>query len=122
MSATKLPSTKPDTAWDEAQLSKSIEDLNELHLKLRRLRTVIRRMIEPIAKQQASPEALFASFVAGVKMTQEEMTVFRQLWTDEWTREVLEHAKQSREDNPKGIVPWRSTFIPREDLEEVGGT
>jgi hypothetical protein len=112
---TTAQQTPSSQAWDEARLAQSIAELNELHLKLRRLRTLIRRVVEPLAIQQPSAQAMISSFSASMTTTREEMAVFRRLWTAESTREVLDHALQSRRENPMGIRPWRSTFDPGDD-------
>lgn len=80
-------------------------------------------MVEPISSKQRSPEAIFSSFAESVMTAREEVGAFKELMTADKTKQILEHAKQSRLENPRGIKPWRARDDPswvRPGTEEGG--
>ncbi|KAK7736858.1 hypothetical protein SLS63_003207 [Diaporthe eres] len=57
-------------------------------------------------------EATFSALQETTKSAYSEIKEYKQTATNEETAKVLEHAKQSRKDNPKGIKPWRARDDP----------
>jgi hypothetical protein len=47
-----------------------------------------------------------------VKSANEELNEFKDLMRDGETTNILEHAKQRRKDDPKGIKPWQAQDHP----------
>lgn len=109
------PVTTParDDKWDEARYEASLKHLHELHVKLRKLRSTIPRMIEPAAESHSheTPEELFVSLQQSVTKGMGDVKEFKAAMNDETTVRILERARQFRLKNPLGIKPWR----PRDD-------
>lgn len=57
-------------------------------------------------------ETTFSALQETTKSAYSEIKEYKQAATNEETTKVLEHAKQSRKDNPKGIKPWRARDDP----------
>lgn len=108
------PNQKPPAGeqWDEAQLEQALRRLKDLHIQMRNLRSTIPRMMEPMAITSSSPEAMFSTIRESTKAAYSEVREYKQLATDEESTKILERAKQSRKDNPKGIKPWRARDDP----------
>ncbi|KAH8781462.1 hypothetical protein F5883DRAFT_638292 [Diaporthe sp. PMI_573] len=66
--------------------------------------------IEQALKRLA--EATFSALRESTKSACGEIREYKQSATSEETTKVLERAKQSRKDNPKGIKPWRARDDP----------
>ncbi|KAH9215703.1 hypothetical protein DL95DRAFT_435461 [Leptodontidium sp. 2 PMI_412] len=98
--------------WDEERLEKAMKTLKEMHIQLRGLRTTLPRLIAPLTTKQPSPEILFREFSKSANTANQEVQEFRRLMTAEDSKEVLEQAKKSRAENPKGIKPWMATEHP----------
>ncbi|KAG4440440.1 hypothetical protein IFR05_004084 [Cadophora sp. M221] len=101
-----------EEVWDEERLEKAMKTLKEMHIQLRGLRSTLPRLIAPLTTKQSSPETLFCEFSKSANTANQEVQEFRRLMTAEDTKEVLEQAKTSRAENPKGIKPWRATEHP----------
>ncbi|OWP02606.1 hypothetical protein B2J93_6439 [Marssonina coronariae] len=97
---------------EEEQLEQALKTLKEMHIQLRGLRTTVPRLIAPLTSKQSSPEALFRNFSDSANMANQEVQEFRRLMTDEKSIEVMEQARRSRAEDPKGIKPWRVTEHP----------
>jgi hypothetical protein len=54
---------------------------------------------------------MYAAYQASIATATKEVKEFREVFTHPRTREVLDHATQSRKRNPMGISPWQ----PRDD-------
>ncbi|KAH7321765.1 hypothetical protein BKA65DRAFT_464130 [Rhexocercosporidium sp. MPI-PUGE-AT-0058] len=98
--------------WDEERLEKAMKTLKEMHIQLRGLRTTVPRMIAPLTTKHPSPETLFREFSKSANTANQEVQQFRRVMTAEESREVMEQARKSRAENPKGIKPWRATEHP----------
>ncbi|RDW70272.1 hypothetical protein BP5796_08669 [Coleophoma crateriformis] len=107
-----LAVTAEDDVWDEQKIEESLKTLKEMYIQLRDLRSTIPRLIAPLTTKQPSPETLFRSFSESASTATREVQAFRRLMTDERSTKILDHARQSRADNPKGIKPWRITDDP----------
>ncbi|KAH8673714.1 hypothetical protein BX600DRAFT_508951 [Xylariales sp. PMI_506] len=101
-----------DDAWTEEQIEEALSRLKLLHIKSRELRTIVPRMLEPLATKHTSPQDVLRSFQAAVTNASTELSDFRALYTSEESKKVLEQAKKSREADPKGIKPWRARDHP----------
>ncbi|KAH6715529.1 hypothetical protein BKA61DRAFT_356496 [Leptodontidium sp. MPI-SDFR-AT-0119] len=101
-----------EEVWDEERLEKAMKTLKEMHIQLRGLRTTLPRLIAPLTTKQPSPEILFREFSKSANTANQEVQEFRRLMTAEDSKEVLEQAKKSRAENPKGIKPWMATEHP----------
>lgn len=66
----------------------------------------------PLFADQRTAEATFSALQETTKSAYSEIKEYKQTATNEETAKVLEHAKQSRKDNPKGIKPWRARDDP----------
>jgi hypothetical protein len=55
---------------------------------------------------------MFSTIRESTKAAYSEVREYKQLATDEESTKILERAKQSRKDNPKGIKPWRARDDP----------
>lgn len=97
--------------WDEAEIEQALKRLGELHHQMRNLRSTIPRAMEPLSIH-SSPEATFSALRESTKSACGEIREYKQSATSEETTKVLERAKQSRKDNPKGIKPWRARDDP----------
>lgn len=97
--------------WDEAEIEQALKRLGELHHQMRNLRSTIPRALEPLS-MHSSPEATFSALQETTKSAYSEIKEYKQRATNEETAKVLEHAKQSRKDNPMGIKPWRARDDP----------
>lgn len=97
--------TAPATGeqWDEARLEAALKNLKDLHIKMRQLRSTIPRMQRQLPLFRVSE---------ATKAAVNEVNEYKKLATSPETMKILEHAKQSRKDNPKGIKPWRPSDEP----------
>lgn len=111
--APTAPTAARDDKWDEARYEASLKHLHELHVKLRRLRSTVPRMIEPAAETRSheTPEELFAALQQSVSKGMGDVKEFKAAMNDETTVKIMERANQGRVKNPLGIKPWR----PRDD-------
>lgn len=119
---TLAPGATAAEHWDEANLEAALKNLKDLHIKasqfpplidsqavlngllqMRELRSTIPRMHERLGTSRVS-EATQAAM--------DEIGEYRKLATNPENTKILERAKQSRKDNPKGIKPWRPSDEP----------
>ncbi|KAK0723032.1 hypothetical protein B0T26DRAFT_245907 [Lasiosphaeria miniovina] len=104
-----------DSLQEEQHLEDALEHLKELHLQLafqlRRLRSVLPRMLEPLASKQPSPQASYDAFLESVDATDKEIASFKTAISSDETKKLIQKANKSRQANPKGLKPWR----PRDD-------
>lgn len=70
---------------------------------MRELRSTIPRMQEHLATSKVGE---------ATKAAMNEVDEYKKLATSPETVKILERAKQSRKDNPKGIKPWRPSDEP----------
>jgi len=96
-----------EDVWDEEHLENALKTLKEMHIQARNLRTTIPRLIAPLATKQPSPEVLFQEFSKSMKVASGELHQFQQLMRDEDSVNVMDQAKKSRAERPKGIKPWK---------------
>ncbi|KAI1799144.1 hypothetical protein F4811DRAFT_545233 [Daldinia bambusicola] len=106
-----LGQVKEQETADEEQLELSMKQLNLLHIKCRELRTTIQRMLEAIPNNSTAEE-VYECFVKSVAAASAQIKDFSTLYNSEESRKVLDHAKKSRDANPKGIKPWRAKDHP----------
>ncbi|KAI1465120.1 uncharacterized protein F4812DRAFT_461962 [Daldinia caldariorum] len=106
-----LGQVKEQEMADEEQLELSMKQLNLLHIKCRELRTTIQRMLEAIPNNSTAEE-VYECFVKSVAAASAQIKDFSTLYNSEESRMVLDHAKKSRDANPKGIKPWRAKDHP----------
>ncbi|KAI3397542.1 hypothetical protein diail_10635 [Diaporthe ilicicola] len=88
------PNQKASAAeqWDEAQIEEALKRLGDLH-------------------HQATVTTL-SNLRESTKSAYSEIREYKQAATSEETAKVLERAKQSRKENPKGIKPWLARDDP----------
>lgn len=55
---------------------------------------------------------MFSTVRESTKAAYGEVREYKQLATDEESTKILERAKHSRKENPKGIKPWRARDDP----------
>lgn len=55
---------------------------------------------------------MYRNLVKSIVQANEEVRNFRQLLEDESSKKILEHARESRAQNPKGINPFKITDYP----------
>ncbi|KAK0623638.1 hypothetical protein B0T14DRAFT_426052, partial [Immersiella caudata] len=79
---------------------------------LRRLRSTLPRMMEPMTNKQASPQELYANFNKSVEDTAKEIEDFKKAYTGEKTKGAFQRGTESRKANPQGIKPWRASDDP----------
>lgn len=108
--------------WDEAKLEEALKSLKDLHIKasyfplsivsetvltgpsqMRELRSTIPRLHERLGTSKVG-EATQAAL--------NEIDEYKKLATSPENAKILERAKQSRKNNPKGIKPWRPSDEP----------
>ncbi|KAH7393431.1 hypothetical protein BKA64DRAFT_87637 [Cadophora sp. MPI-SDFR-AT-0126] len=106
------PAAPEDEIWDEERLEKAMKTLKEMHIQLRGLRTTLPRLIAPLTTKQPSPETLFREFSKSANTANQEVQEFRRLMTSEDSKKVMEQARKSRAENPKGIKPWKASDHP----------
>ncbi|KAJ9134498.1 hypothetical protein NKR23_g10085 [Pleurostoma richardsiae] len=98
--------------WDEERIEAALRRLKDLHVQLRNLRSSIPRMMEPMITQHSSPTALLSATNMATTTVQKEIGDFKSLMLEDSTKKVLDHAEQSRKENPKGIRQWRARDDP----------
>ncbi|KAL3425586.1 hypothetical protein PVAG01_02377 [Phlyctema vagabunda] len=116
------PSTAPDQGddvWDEERLEESLKTLKEMYIQLRGLRSTVPRLVAPLTTKKASPENQYKAFAESAATATQEVQQFRRLISDEKSTKILEHARQSRADNPSGIKPWRITDHPDWNIRDA---
>ncbi|KAF8862022.1 hypothetical protein BDZ45DRAFT_671331 [Acephala macrosclerotiorum] len=101
------PEQAAEEVWDEERLEKAMKTLKEMHIQLRELRTTIPRLIAPLATKQPSPEALFRDFSKAASMANQDVQAFRKVMVEQEGLQVLEQARKSRAERPKGIKSWK---------------
>ncbi|KAK0099865.1 hypothetical protein ONS95_013307 [Cadophora gregata] len=106
------PEAVEGEVWDEERLEKAMKTMKEMHIQLRDLRTTLPRLIAPLTKKQPSPETLFREFSASANSAIQEVQEFRRLVTSDDSKKVMEQARKSRAENPKGIKPWKASDHP----------
>ncbi|KAJ0116563.1 hypothetical protein J7T55_007543 [Diaporthe amygdali] len=83
--------------WDEAEIEQALKRLGDLHHQAN---------AQPeIDRFQDNGAPVYPLFIG-------EIREYKQAATSEETVKVLEHANQSRKENPKGIKPWRARDDP----------
>lgn len=97
--------------WGEAEIEKALKRLGELHHEMRNLRSTIPKAMEPLSVR-SSPKDTFEALQESSKTAYSAIQEYKQAATNEETSKVFERAKQSRQDNPKGIKPWRARDDP----------
>jgi len=105
-------SSNGEDVWDEQRIEEALKTLKEMHIQLRGLRTTIPRLIAPLTTKQPSPENLFREFSTSTGAANQEVQQFRRLMNNEESVKVMEQARKSRAENPKGIKPWKVTEHP----------
>ncbi|KAK0716482.1 hypothetical protein B0T21DRAFT_374990 [Apiosordaria backusii] len=101
-----------DSAQEEERLEDALYHLNQLHLQLRRLRSALPRMLEPLNTKQPSPEAMYSAFMQSVDSTTKELGSFRDALASREIRTILAKANESQKRDPKGIKQWRAMDDP----------
>ncbi|CAI4219077.1 unnamed protein product [Parascedosporium putredinis] len=90
--------------WDEAQLEAALKRLDKLHVQARLLRTTIPRMTQPLTTS-TTPSELYRLLMKSVAEAHKEIQDFKELMSDAESKKVLERAKKSHKDNPRGLSP-----------------
>ncbi|KAJ4424102.1 hypothetical protein N0V82_001150 [Gnomoniopsis sp. IMI 355080] len=111
------PTAKSATApgaesWDEAKIEQALKNLNDLHIQLRELRSTIPRMQERLGGPVASAGELVTVVKGATQAAFNEVEEYKKNATDPENIKILDRAKQSRNQNPKGIKPWRAKDHP----------
>ncbi|KAI2636236.1 hypothetical protein GGS26DRAFT_548163 [Hypomontagnella submonticulosa] len=96
---------------DEDQLGLYNKRLDLLHSKCREMRSAIQRMLESLPNN-VTAEELHEAFLKSITTTSAQLKEFNTLYNSEESKMALEHAKKSRDANPKGIKPWRAKDHP----------
>ncbi|KAK4200532.1 hypothetical protein QBC40DRAFT_279838 [Triangularia verruculosa] len=109
---TQAQPAKDSAQQEEERLEDALYQLNQLHLQLRRLRSALPRMLEPLNTKQPSPEAMYAAFMQSVESTTKELGSFRDALTSQEIRAIMAKANASQKKDPKGIKPWRAMDDP----------
>ncbi|OBT87851.1 hypothetical protein VE02_02126 [Pseudogymnoascus sp. 03VT05] len=98
--------------WDGEHLQEAERTLKEMYIQLRQLRSTIPNLVASLATKQASPEILFQQLSQAALVANSEVKQFRETMENPQSRQLFEHASQSRAKNPAGITPWRITDDP----------
>ncbi|OBT62669.1 hypothetical protein VE03_07502 [Pseudogymnoascus sp. 23342-1-I1] len=98
--------------WDSEHLQEAEKTLKEMYIQLRQLRSTIPNLVASLATKQASPEILFQQLSEAAMAANSEVKQFREIMENPQSRQLFEHASQSRARNPAGITPWRITDDP----------
>ncbi|OBT42098.1 hypothetical protein VE00_06543 [Pseudogymnoascus sp. WSF 3629] len=98
--------------WDSEHLQEAEKSLKEMYIQLRQLRSTIPNLVASLATKQASPEILFQQLSQAALVANSEVKQFRETMENPQSRQLFEHASQSRAKNPAGITPWRITDDP----------
>ncbi|KAL2258638.1 hypothetical protein VTK26DRAFT_7997 [Humicola hyalothermophila] len=101
-----------DSAQDEEWLEGALHRLDELHLQLRRLRSALPRMLEPLQAQHTSPQAAFTAYMQSIEGTSKEIAGFREAILAVQAEGVFQKARESQTVNAKGIKQWRARDDP----------
>ncbi|KFY27374.1 hypothetical protein V493_03539 [Pseudogymnoascus sp. VKM F-4281 (FW-2241)] len=98
--------------WDGEHLQEAEKTLKEMYIQLRQLRSTIPNLVASLATKQPSPEILFQQLSEAAQVANSEVKQFRETMENPQSRQLFEHASQSRLKNPAGITPWRITDDP----------
>ncbi|KAL5354678.1 hypothetical protein ACLOAV_000767 [Pseudogymnoascus australis] len=98
--------------WDGEHLQEAEKTIKEMYIQLRQLRSTVPNLIASLATKQESPEILFQQLSEAARVANSEVKQFREIMEDPQSRQLFEHASQSRSKNPAGITPWRITDDP----------
>lgn len=112
MANNQTQAPKDASLEEEERLEDALDYLNELHVQLQRLRSVIPRMFHPMAVKPSSPQNTFAAFSNAVQDTGKEIRQFKDAIRSTETEKVFSMANESRRANPMGIKPWRARDDP----------
>ncbi|CZS93719.1 uncharacterized protein RAG0_03874 [Rhynchosporium agropyri] len=105
-------SSPEEEIWDEERLEEAMKTLKDMHIQLRGLRTTVPRLIAPLTTKQPSPDTLFREFSQSANTANQEVQDFRRLMTADESIKVMDQAKKSHTENPKGIKTWKATEHP----------
>ncbi|KFZ05773.1 hypothetical protein V501_08048 [Pseudogymnoascus sp. VKM F-4519 (FW-2642)] len=106
------PGPTSQQEWDGEHLQEAEKTLKEMYIQLRQLRSTIPNLVASLATKQASPEILFQQLSQAALTANSEVKQFREIMENPQSRQLFEHASQSRAKNPAGITPWRITDDP----------
>nr|CDP32653.1 Putative protein of unknown function [Podospora anserina S mat+] len=109
---TQAQPAKDSAQQEEEKLEDALYHLNQLHLQLRRLRSALPRMLEPLNTKQPSPEAMYAAFMQSVDSTTKELGSFRDALGSPETKAIWNRVNASQKRDPKGIKQWRAVDDP----------
>ncbi|KFX98355.1 hypothetical protein V495_07398 [Pseudogymnoascus sp. VKM F-4514 (FW-929)] len=98
--------------WDGEHLQEAEKTLKEMYIQLRQLRSTIPNLVASLATKQPSPEILFQQLSSAASTANSEVKQFREIMDNPQSRQLFEHARESRSKNPDGITPWRITDDP----------
>ncbi|KAI9828037.1 MAG: hypothetical protein M1832_003564 [Thelocarpon impressellum] len=110
--APKLEDIATSSEWDdEARLEAALEELKEMHIRLRELRTTIPDLVRPLTTPASSPEELFASFGAAAQTATGDVRSFIEYMRAPTARATLDRAAASRAQDG-AVKAWRVTEEP----------
>ncbi|KAH6627599.1 hypothetical protein F5144DRAFT_576371 [Chaetomium tenue] len=107
----QAPATAKNGASEEEQLEDMLYQLDQVHLQLRRLRSALPRMLEPLMVKQPSPQAAYAAYMQSVESTHKEVSSFQEAILRLQTDGVLNRARTGQK-NLKGLKQWRASEHP----------
>ncbi|KAK2072330.1 hypothetical protein P8C59_006689 [Phyllachora maydis] len=106
------PAAPTDDAQEQEKLEDQLEELKDLYLKMRGLRTVLPKLLAPLVSKPSSPRELYDDFTKAMRTTTHDIADFQQQWKAPETRAIFDRARQSRAAHPRGIYPWRPSQDP----------
>ncbi|KAI0378660.1 hypothetical protein F5Y04DRAFT_261292 [Hypomontagnella monticulosa] len=109
--STALKKGKKEAEMDEDQLHIYSKQLDLLHTKCREMRTAVQCMLEALPNN-VTAEELYEAFKTSMVTASAQINEFNSLYNSEESKKALDHAKKSRDANPKGIKPWRAKDHP----------
>ncbi|KAI9850808.1 MAG: hypothetical protein M1838_005063 [Thelocarpon superellum] len=92
--------------WEDGRLEAALEELKEMHIQVRRLRTTIPDMIRPLTAPPTSPENLFQDFLKSTNTGVGKVKSFIEYMQNDKRKTILQKAATSRKEAPDGIHPW----------------
>ncbi|MDI1486007.1 MAG: hypothetical protein OHK93_004196 [Ramalina farinacea] len=103
-----LPVADPtqDSELDETAITDSLARLQQLHIALRNLRQTLPSVVDSILPP-STPEQLYSNFAAAAQTAGKDIRDFTTLLQDKQTRDVLERARKSKEEDAAEIGCWR---------------
>ncbi|KAI9683092.1 MAG: hypothetical protein M1829_005883 [Trizodia sp. TS-e1964] len=97
---------------EEGTLIEALNRLNEMHIKLRQLRTTIPDLIKPLTIRHQSPEAFHKVITAAARKATSDVEAFKNIMESEPSKAILEEARALRSQATERIRPWMFSENP----------